>query len=415
MNKPLIALHEAWERLTVEVGPLPARELPLSDAAGRRLGEPVRADRDNPPAPRSAMDGFALRADDLATLPARLRVIGEVPAGGDPVLPLARGTCVRIFTGANVPADADVVVPVEKTSSGSFAEHPDDAEIEIAKALPAGANVIARGRIVRAGEVVLAAGTRLGPQQLAVAASVGATSVRVHQLPCVRILNTGHELRAAGGEAALHETRDSSGPLLEAALREAGLTDVRRRIVDDRADELLAALREATAEADCVLLTGGVSVGRYDLVPDAVAALDGRVLFHGVRIKPGKPQLCARLPGGGFVFGLPGNPLSSVTGLYEFALPALRVLAGCPVALCRPELRLPLGAAAANTGKRALLVPAVLDSSGEQTVVVPRPAAGSSDVVGGGAAQGCFLIEAGRGEVPAGEIVSFRPWGEWPA
>lgn len=413
MGNPLLPLDEAWQRLIQEVEPLPAEELDLAGAAGRRLAEPLRADRDNPPAPRTAMDGFALRASDLRQLPARLRVVGEVPAGGDGQAEVPSGACVRIFTGANVPPDADVVVPVEQTSSGSFFENPADTEIEIATALPAGTHIIPRGSIVHAGDEVLPAGTRLASRQLAVAASVGATRARVHRVPRVRILNTGRELRAAGQSTGEHETRDSNGPLVEAALREAGVTDIGRRIVADLRAELVEVLRESLAEADVVLLTGGLSAGRYDFVPGAVAELGGQVVFQGVRVKPGKPQLFARMPGGGCVFGLPGNPLSVVTGLYEFALPALRRMAGCPVSHCRPELRLPLGETARNGGGRTLLVPAVLDSSGEQTVVMPRPSAGSADVIRGGGVEGAFSIEAGRAETPAGEIVTFRPWAEW--
>ena len=409
----LLNAADAWRILDREIAPLGAESLPLAVAAGRRLAEPLFADRDNPPAPRSAMDGFAVRGDDLVEAPVRLRVVDEVPAGGDRSPAIPPGACVRIFTGANVPPDADRVVPVEKTSSRSFAEHPADAEIEIAQVLPAGANVIERGRIVRAGQEVLAAGARLGPRHLAVAASIGVAEVRVHLVPRVRILNTGRELRAAGELATDHQTRDSNGPLVEAALREAGVTDLSRRIVADSPEVLREALREALSEADVVVLTGGVSAGLYDFVPEAVAALGGRTVFRGVRIKPGKPQFFARMPDGACVFGLPGNPLSVVTGLYEFALPAIRRLSGCPSAACRPELRLPLGEAVENRGSRLLLVPAVLDSSGERTVVLPRPSAGSGDVVHGGRVEGAFPVESGRGPVPAGEIVAFRPWGEW--
>ncbi len=411
MIEPLITVGAAWDLLTAEIEPLPVENLPLAEAGGRCLAEAVLSDRDLPPAPRSAMDGFAARAVDLAAAPVELQVTGEVAAGADAVLDVAPGTCVRIFTGANLPAGSDCVVPVELTSSESFRVRPDDSNVVIRTALEPGANVVPKAQLVAANQEVLAVGTRLGPRQIAVAASVGVETVTVHRLPSVYVLNTGRELRDSGSGIGRHETRDSNGPLIEAALAELGIDDFRRVIVTDELDLMRSELRAAVAVSEVVLLTGGVSAGRYDFVPDTIAELGGRTVFHQVCLKPGKPQLFARMPDGSSVFGLPGNPLSVVVGLYEFVLPAMRRLAGEPWSQCRPGLRLPLAEAVEHRGGRRLMMTACLETRDEGTVVVPRPVAGSADVIGGGAVDGAFLIEPGRGIVPAGEIVTFRPWG----
>lgn len=401
----------AWDILTGLTTALGTLEMPLEDAAGLWLADPVVADRDIPPAPRAAMDGFAVRAEDLERIPARLKVVGEVAAGSADNPRLARGTCVRIFTGANLPADGDLVVPVEQTSSGSFRDRPEDADIDILAGLKSGANVFRQGENARAGEELLAAGTRLGPRQLAVAAAVGRGELIVHRTPRVRILNTGGELLETGQQAAGHQTRNSNGPLLRAAITAAGFGDVPRETVPDSARATAEALSAALAGADAVVLTGGISAGRYDFVPEAVAAVGCEIAFHSVAMKPGKPQLFARTGAGGYVFGLPGNPLSVIVGLYEFVLPALRRLAGCPIQKCRPELVLPLGGPVQHGGDRLLVLPAVLRNQEGETVVLPRPSVGSADMVTGGQADGAILLPPATGKLKAGQRVRFRPWG----
>lgn len=404
--------EDAWRILIGAIEPLASESRLLEDARGRWLDEPLSADADIPPAPRAAMDGFAARSADLLTVPVRLAVTAEVAAGADLDPPLAPGSCVRIFTGATMPTAADTVIPVEQTSSGSFQRHPDDAFIEVDEHPVPGEHVFARGGTARAGHILLTRGTRLGPRQLAVAVAAGRTHVRVHLLPRIRILNTGAELLEPGCPAAPHRTRNSNGPMLKAALIAAGFSEVTRSVVRDDVAMTTGALVEALAGADAVVITGGISAGRYDHVAEAVEAAGARILFRGVAMKPGKPQLFARTAGGGAIFGLPGNPVSSIVGFYEFVLPALRRMAGCAPDRCRPELALPLGEDISWTGDRTLLLPAVLQTDERGTRVMPRAAVDSADLVTGGVVDGAIVVPAATGDIAAGAIVRFRPWGD---
>lgn len=404
--------RDAWRILADSIRPLPVDVVDLAVACGSWLAAPVVADRDLPPAPRAAMDGFALRAGDVSGSGRRLAVVDEVAAGSSREPQLTPGSCVRIFTGANVPPSADAVVPVEATSSGSFRTDSLDAEIEVRKAVRPGDHIFARGETALAGDVLVPAGTRLGPRQLAVAAAAGRSAVEVHRRPRVVVLNTGEELLEPGQPAGAHRTRNSNGPFLTAAVTAAGLPDVARRTIADAPDSTVAALGAVLGEADAVILTGGISAGRHDYVPGALAQAGVEIAYHGVAVKPGKPQLFGRGPGGSVVFGLPGNPLSCLVGFYEFVLPALRRLAGCPLETCRPMFMLPLGTAWSHEGSRDLVLPARLDHRDQGSVVVPCPPVGSADLVTGGRADGAILLPAACGEIAAGTVVRFRPWTE---
>jgi len=414
-GRAIIPPHDAWRILGDTLVPLPPEETAVDRALGSWLASPITADRDLPPAPRAAMDGFAVRSADVGPNGAELRVVGEVAAGSAAAPDLAPGTCVRIFTGANVSPAADAVVPVEATSSGSFRARPDDSVVTIRGPVRAGDHIFARGETTRAGDVLLAAGVRLGPRQLAVVAATGRTFVSVHRRPRVVVLNTGEELLEPGREAAAHQTRNSNGPFLVAAVAAAGLADVTRRTVPDSPERTGLALAQALADGDAVIITGGISAGRHDYVPEALAAVGVDIAYKGVAIKPGKPQLFGRGRDGVAVFGLPGNPLSTLVGFYEFVLPALRRLAGCPLDACRPALLLPLGMPWRHDGDRALALPARLDSGGPRTVVIPCPPVGSADLVTGGRVDGAILLPPGCGGLEAGAEVRFRPWSEGPA
>ena len=400
---------EAWQILCRELAPLPADSLPLSTALGHYLAAPLRADRDIPAADRAAMDGFAVRALDLEALPAQLRVIGEAAAGRPCPLTLAAGTAIRIFTGANIPAGADTVVPVEQTALGRFDGAAADA-VTIAQPLPRGANIFRQGENARSGQQLLPAGSGLGPCQAGVAAACGHARISVHRLPRVALLQTGTELLPVSAAVAEpHHVRDSNGPTLEAALIDAGIPVVQRTTVADERPATAAAIARALQQAEVVLLTGGVSVGQYDHVAGALADLGARLHYHGVAIKPGKPQLFATLAGGGAVFGLPGNPLSAIIGLYELVLPALRLLAGCPADACRPLLQLPLTEALTPDRKRQRIIAARL-APGAVTGAAPLPVVGSADLVTAALAEGAILIPPGTAPVAIGTPVAFRLW-----
>lgn len=274
----------AWRLLMDCLQPLPIERIELGRCAQRYLAQTVVADRDIPAVNRAAMDGYAVRACDAGSLPSTLRVVGEVAAGSPARPSFARGECVRIFTGANVPPDADSVVMVE----------------------------------------------------------------------------------------------DSLQPTPETAT--------------------------------FILVSGGVSVGKYDLVAGCLRELGATIRYHGVAMKPGKPQLFATIGDNRYVFGLAGNPLAVLVGFHEFALPALRRLAGCPEAASRPLLRLPLQAAMMGAGSRRQYVQGRLAALDSGTAILPVPNSGSPDFVAGCKADGVIIMPDGAVNLDTGAIVDFRPW-----
>ena len=403
----MITPTEALTIVLDNARPLKATSRPLNEALGCCLAEQVRADRDQPPTDRSAMDGYAVRARDLSRRPRELRLVGEVAAGGRDLPKVEAGTCVRILTGAVVPPGADAVVKLEDTEEGAGA-------VTFLEAEATGANIRRQGEEVREGEVVLNAGTVLGPAQIGLCALLGKAVVSVHRRPRPTVLCTGAELRDVGEKVRPHELRNSNGPALCASLNGAGYDEVVDEIVPDDPGVLAAKLAAAAEEHDVLILTGGVSVGKYDFVPEAVKRIGAAVRFHGVRMKPGKPQLYATLNGNRHIFALPGNPLSVLTGFYELVLPALRRMSGRPAESCRPRLRLPLGRALRCKGDRVQFVLAKLTSDEDGSRADPVESRGSADLAAGARADGVIVVSPDVREIPAGALVEFRPWGQAP-
>jgi molybdopterin molybdotransferase len=391
---------------------LPATEIPADEALGHVLAEAVLADRDMPPANRSAMDGFAVRAADLVrvpvALPVTLSIIGEVAAGSPAAPVVTEGACVRIFTGANVPPGADTVVKVEDTRPAGA------SEVTFVRAEQAGANILRQGENARAGRELVPAGCVLGALHIAIAAAAGRTNLRVFRRPRVAIIATGRELLPPEAPAGAHQERDSNGRMLAAAFRAAGFPVTSTCRVSDELDAVTAALREGLAGADAVVLSGGVSVGDYDFVPAAVTAAGASTHVHGVAMKPGKPFLFATAPDSRLVFGLPGNPLSAATGLHEFVLPALRRMAGWAEADCRPLIHARLHEAIANKPGRQRYVLATLAWEASGPEVTPVDSQSSADLAAGARADGAVIVPADARGLDRGSLVDFRPWRAWP-
>lgn len=403
----MITPDAAWDIVVTRVRPLGVTTVSLTRAPGHRLAEDIRADRNLPPADRSAMDGYAVRHADLQQRPCVLRIVGEVAAGSARRPRIRPGTCSRIFTGANVPPGADTVVRVEQTKER-------DGLVAIRSSVACGANILRRGQDARQGSILLRCGTRIDAAQIGICAAVGRAAVTVHRLPRVAILCTGSELRSVHDRVQSHEIRNSNGPALSAALAKEGLA---RPTVIDVADQpavLIAALTRALRRCDAVLLTGGVSAGNYDHVGDAVVAAGATIQFHWLAMKPGKPTLYATTPDGRHVFGLPGNPLAALTAFHEFALPALRRLAGCPVEWCRPAWRLPLAAATESKGGRVRCELARLVNRESGLAVTAVPSQSSADLVSAGQADGVMLLPPDQTLFAAGQLVAFRPWRALP-
>ncbi len=404
---PLITPDDALDIVLKRVRPLQAIRKPLAEAAGYCLAEEVRTDRDMPPADRSAMDGYAVRSSDLAKCPSTLRVAGEVAAGSPGRPKVGPGTCVRVLTGANIPPGADAVVMIEQTKEA-------DGVVTFLAPVAAGSNIRRRAEESNKGDVLLAKGTVLDAVQIGLCAAVGKAEVRIHRRPRVAVLCTGEELREAGARVQPHEVRDSNGPALCAALSAWGCVDVVHQVVPDEVRLLSAKLKPAAARHDVVLLTGGVSVGKYDYVPESVERIGATVHFHGVAMKPGKPVLYATLPGCRHIFGLPGNPVSVMTAFYEFGLPALRRMSGLAAKQCRPSVNLPLAGPVKSKGGRVQFMLARLSWTDKGPSAIPLKSHGSADLAAGRQADGVIVVPLHVAEMAAGSLVQFRPWRPLP-
>ncbi len=315
------APRDALDALLASIEPLGSETVAWSEASGRVLAEAVVADRDSPSCDVSAMDGYAVRAADLAQ--GVLPVVGEAAIGRPPP-PLPAGRALRIFTGGPVPSDADAVVRREDTE-----EHPDRIRVAPDLRLAEGANIRRRGENVRAGTRVVAPGALLDPAAMTALVSFGVARARVHRRVRVGVLVTGDELREVGADVAPWELRDSNGPALRALL--ASRPWLALEAVERVADDLRAttdAVGALLERCDALVLTGGVSMGDHDHVPDAVRKAGAEVVFHKLPIRPGKPLLAALGPRGQVILGLPGNPVSVMVTGRRFGVPALARRAG---------------------------------------------------------------------------------------
>ena len=318
----MLPVAEARQCVLERAGVLPAAAMPLTHAAlGRVLAEDVASDLDMPPFDKALMDGYAVRAGDLDGGRGTLVVIEEVQAGQVPTKTLAAGQATRIMTGAPIPAGADAVVPHERTRSEAGRVSIDDLR------LTAEQFILRRGREMRTGDVVLPAGTVLRPAELGVLATVGRTTAKVIPAPRVAVIATGDELIDPGGKPGPGQIRNSNAPMLLAQAARAGGAVRDLGIGRDAVDSLRPLIGEALRTADVVVLSGGVSEGKKDLVPAVLQELGVVPHFHKVRLKPGKPLFFGTREGV-LVFGLPGNPVSSLVCFELFIRPALRRLAG---------------------------------------------------------------------------------------
>jgi molybdopterin molybdotransferase len=373
-----------------------AERVELAQTAGRVLAQPLLADRDQPPFTRSTRDGFACRAAE-ASNHAQLKLVGSIHAGEAPAGPLPPGAVWEIMTGAPVPEGADAVVMVEhaETSKGRVRLLPQ-------RSIKSGENIVAQGAQARGGDLLLAAGTAIASGQIALAAACGSTSLEVFVRPRVAILATGDELAPVEAEPRPGQIRNSNGPMLAAMVEAAGGEAWVLPAAADTAEALDAALARA-AEADLLLISGGVSAGKYDLVEPALARAGARFHFTGVRIQPGKPLVFGEMPSHSKktgtaralpLFGLPGNPVSSAVTFLLFGTPVLAALAGR--ADCAPRFALArLAPTADRHGKSGLtrFLPAfcTFGAGGELPEVGFVPWHGSGDLAALARAN-CFLM-----------------------
>ena len=376
---------------------LPPLELGLLDAHGCVLAEDVTAPAPLPGFDNSAMDGYAVRVADLVSLPAVLPVVGDIAAGPASPLRVQPGLCVRIMTGAMLPAGADAVVPLEWTDGGV-------AQVRIDRRPDVGAFVRRAGEDVTAGTVVLPTGTHLGAAQIGLAAAVGRSRLVVRPRPRVVVVSTGSELVEPGEPLGPGQIQDSNSPALTAAAVEAGAIAYRVGIVPDDPRRLADTLEDQLVRADILVTSGGVSVGAYDVVKEVLSRL-GTVSFDKVAMQPGMPQGFGTIgPDRTPVFGLPGNPVSALVSFETFVRPALRTMLGA-LPIERPRVQALTDVALDSPpGKRSFLRVALEVRDGAYRVH-PVSGAGSHLLAGMARANALAVVPEDVERVEAGSPV----------
>jgi molybdopterin molybdotransferase len=414
----MVSVTEAEALILAQVPRLPVEDCPLLQAHGRVLREAVRADRAMPPFDRVTMDGYALRAAAVAAGRRQFRVMGMQAAGMIPLTLDADDGCIEVATGAVLPRGTDTVIPYEETdrpahraASGGGPETAVMAvTLEPSAEVRPKRNVHARASDHTAGETLIPAGRRLGGGEIAVAAACGAAHVTVAVRPSVAVVATGDELvEVEAVELAPHQIRKSNDYALRAALLTSGLAGrVDRLHLRDHRSDIETGLRKMLAEYDVVILTGGISKGRFDFLPEALAALGVERKVRGVAQRPGKPLWFGvssrRTP----VFALPGNPVSAYTCLHRYVLPALAQMAGAPAAAAEwVVLKEPVTFAAPLT----YFLPVVLESAADgRQLAAPAPFNTSGDLGGLVGTDGFVELPAEPAEFAAGTVARFWRW-----
>jgi len=381
---------------------LPIESLPLTQVAGAVLRENIYAERDQPPFDRVAMDGIALTAAGVAGNGGRLRIAGSQAAGDPPKSLADPATCIEIMTGAMLPTGCDAVVPVEQVQrNGEFAELGR-------KPVQPWQNVHRRGSDCRQGALLLAAGTRLSAPEVAIAAGAGMARLRVSAQPMIVVISTGNELVEPGELIEPHQVRRSNAYGITAALRQHGFARVADDHVRDDEAELTARLDFHLRTHDVLILSGGVSMGRLDLVPQVLEKLGVNLVFHHIAQRPGKPMWFGVSHSGPAVFALPGNPVSTLVCLSRYVLPALRAAMGETPSEPR---RISLTAPVEVKASLAYYLPVKLKTDDwGRTSAEPCPTNGSGDFTSLAGTHGFVELPPGPNTYPKGFVARFYRW-----
>ncbi len=393
----MITVEEAQERVLAEVTLVGTEQTVFSEALGRVLREDVIATYDVPQADNTAMDGYAVRADDIAHPPVRLHVIEDLPAGTVATKRVEPGTAIRIMTGALIPDGADTVAHVEITDAGADF-------VTVKQSLKRGTNLRRRGEDMQAGDVVLREGMPIGAAEVGVLASVQKSVVRVARRPTVAIISTGDEIIDVDQRREFGKVVNSNSYSLAALTREAGASPRMIGIVRDSREATIAAI-ESALESDFILSSGGVSVGAYDFVKDALDALGAQTKFWQIAMKPGKPVVLSRVRNR-LYFGLPGNPVSCMVSFLLFIAPALRKAMGQKNTILPPIVKTRLmGPLKSRGDRRNYLRVRVVAREGE-LLAYPMSAQGSGVSTSMVQANGLAIVESGVTGVSAGETIA---------
>jgi molybdopterin molybdotransferase len=399
----MIEMHDALARILDSTDALEKTKVPLREAYGRVLREDVYADSDIPPFHKAAMDGYALRSVDLMHTPALLEVADSIQAGDTSKTSVDEGNCVKIMTGAPVPKGADAVVMREET------QIEPDGKIRFTVSCTPGQNICKAGEDVRRGELVLRSGSIIRAPEIAILAAVGKHTPAVTRAPEVALVATGNEIVEPDQALSDGMIRNSNGPMLYALMHALGCEVDYFGIVGDDEKSLLRAIT-AGMNKDVLLLSGGVSMGDYDFVPELVEKIGARIIFHKVRVKPGKPLLFAR-KGRCSIFGIPGNPVSNFTTFNLFIKPALRKLMG--QADCGPEFYDGvLEEDFQNTSSRVHVVPSMHTIERGCVRVSPFMLNGSADIIGCSRSSCLAVFFEGKSLVKRGERIKIVPLTE---
>jgi molybdopterin molybdotransferase len=414
----MLSVPEALAKVLASTGRKPPMRVPLADSLDLALAEDVTSDIDSPPHDKAMVDGYALVVADLAAGSAELSILEEITAGAVPTLAVSPGRCTRIMTGAPLPAGADAVVMVERTEL-----LPESARVRIVDEVKPRQNIMAQGDSLRRGEVVLTAGQQIRPAEIGLLAEVGRADVTVFPPPRVAVLSTGNELVGAEVRPAAGQIRNSNGPLLTAAVRRAGGIPIELGIARDDVADLRAKIELGLA-ADVLVLSGGVSAGVLDLVPSVLQELGVVQVFHKVSLKPGKP-LWFGVSGSKFkvqgltsttenlepgtlnleplVFGVPGNPVSSLVCFELFVRPAVAKLGGRDPDAGLRRLSARLASEFTHRGDRPTYFPAVVRREGDWLFAEPVQWRGSADLRGITRANALLIFPGGDRTWQAGD------------
>lgn len=375
----------AW--ILDSVQPALPLELPLLDAQGCTITEDIHSEVDLPPWDNSAMDGYAVRLSDVLgasrEFPAEIQVVDDIAAGFMPTRPITAGTCARIMTGAPVPDGSEAIIPVELTNAST-------SRVSIHAQPTDGQHIRRRGSDVTIGELVLTAGTELGPAQIGVLAAIGRARVPARPRPRVVVISTGSELIEPGMPLRPGAIHESNSFMLAAAVRDSGATPFRVGLVADDEGAVLAAIEEQLVRADLVITSGGVSAGAYDVVKAVLSKL-GTVEFGGVKMNPGKPQGFGRI-GDVPIFTLPGNPVSAYVSFEVFVRPAIRRMRGLTPER-RPLIKATTLEQLSSPAGKTQFMRAILGPSRPYGPPQVRPVGGpASHLIGDLAQANCFVV-----------------------
>src|SRR5437588_8931338 len=396
----MISVAEAINIVIYNTSSLPKEMVALENSLGRILAEDIVADTDLPPFDRAQMDGYAVRAVDVATVPARLKIVGESAAGAGWHREMKSGEAVRIMTGAPVPSGADAVQQIELTR-----ELNGGGEVEIIERVEAGRSIVKQAAEIKRGETVLRAGEEINAQIIATLASFGYAQVKVGKRPQVAVMATGSELVNVDEKLGTDQIRDSNNYTIEAYAKLAGATVERLPLAGDDRGLLKEQMVAAIARCDVLVTSGGVSMGVYDFTKAAFRDLGAEIFFERVALRPGKPTVFGRV-GKTLIFGLPGNPVSVAVTFSLFVRAALRAMQGA-TETSLPQEKALLTRDVKRSIDRDSYLPSILRTDDKGTLLAePLKWGGSSDFVSFARATALIKIPSGREPIANGSVVT---------